>query len=276
MLAINKINFNQIPIYHSDNQRASPPLSFIEKQHINFLDSLYSNENISHPIHSYDEALVLLMPVYDKDYIENKSKINFVAAMNEFNQSEAYRKCYFIDWYSIQDYQYSSYTYLNSMLKLGTAANNHYPLVAQLNLSLMHLSLFDNYHTQFTSTMLYRGEVRKAIDMMFLQANTIYKPDAFFTTTEILENVIPFLKEKPALAGDEINVFYEIEYTEPLAGANISRLLNDGKGDVLFRPKTEFFITGIKSIPEDKNMTIRMTTANIEQHEWDNHLYALF
>lgn len=276
MFAINKITPNQISTYQTDIQRASPPLSSIEKQHINFLDSLYANKNISQPLHSYDEALALLTPIFDKDYVENKSKINFVSTMNRFNQLEGYKKCHFIDWYSIQDYQYSSYTYLNSMLKLGTAVNHHHPLVAQLNLSLMHLSLFDNYHSQFTPRMVYRGEVRKAADMMFLQTNSSYKLDTFFSTYEIQDKVIPYLKDKTTLANDKINVLYEIQYTEPLVGANISALLKNGKHDVLFWPKTEFIITDIKSNPKDTNITIRMTTANLEQYEWDNHLHSLF
>lgn len=276
MFAINKTNSNQLPINQFNTQRAYPQLSSIEKQHVDFLDSLFTNENISHPVHSYGEALALLAPIFDEDYVKNKSKINFVLSMNQFNQLEGYKKCHFIDWYSIQDYKFSSYSYLNNMLKLGTAANNHHPLVTQLNLSLMHLSLFDNYHTQFTPTMLYRGEVRKAMDMIFLQANTIYKPDSFFSTNEVVDNVIPFLKEQSELASNEISVFYEIEYTEPLAGANISRLFKDGKGDVLFWPQTEFVITDIKPVNEEKIVTIRMQTANLEQYEWDNHLYSLF
>ncbi|HGJ5898380.1 hypothetical protein [Arsenophonus apicola] len=275
MFAINKTNFNQIPTYQSDTRRASPSLSTIEKQHLHFLDSLYTNEDISHPIHSYDEALALLTPIYDKDYVENKSKINFVSTMNQFNQLEGYKKCHFIDWYSIQDYQYRSYTYLNSMLKLGAAANHHHPLVAQLNLSLMHLSLFDNYHSQFVPRMVYRGEVRKAADMMFLQRNSSQKLDNFFSTSEILDNVISYLKDINSLAINEINVLYEIQYSEPLVGANISALLKDGKHEVLFWPKTEFIITDIKSNPKDKNITIRMKTANLEQHEWDKQLYSL-
>ncbi|HGJ5877127.1 MAG TPA: hypothetical protein ACHBX0_13160 [Arsenophonus sp.] len=84
MLTINKTNFSQNIIYQPDPHRASPlpPLSSMKKQHIDFLHLLYANENISQPIHSYDEALALLKPIYDKDYIENKSKINFVSAMN--------------------------------------------------------------------------------------------------------------------------------------------------------------------------------------------------
>ncbi|PAV01708.1 hypothetical protein CBG25_15120 [Arsenophonus sp. ENCA] len=133
MFSINKINVNPLPNYQFDSQRASPSISTIEKQHIYFLNSLCTNENISHPLHSYDEALALLTPLYDKDYIENKSKINFVSTMNEYNQSAAYKKCSFIDWYTIQDYQYSSYAYLNNMLKLGTSFNHHHPLVTRVS-----------------------------------------------------------------------------------------------------------------------------------------------
>ncbi|MDR5618094.1 hypothetical protein [Arsenophonus sp.] len=86
MFPINKINFNPLPNYQFDTQRASFSLSTIEKQHIHFLDSLDANENISYPLHSYDEALALLTPLYDKDYIENKSKINFVSTMNTINR----------------------------------------------------------------------------------------------------------------------------------------------------------------------------------------------
>ncbi|MDR5612342.1 MAG: hypothetical protein RAM36_04820 [Arsenophonus sp.] len=234
MFPINKINFNPLPNYQFDTQRASFSLSTIEKQHIHFLDSLYANENISYPLHSYDEALALLTPLYDKDYIENKSKINFVSTMNEYNQSAAYKKCSFIYWYTIRDYQYSSHAYLNNMLKLGTNFNHHHPLVKQLTQALMHLSLLDNYNNKFTPTMLYRGEVRKLSDMIYLKVNGPYTSTSFFSTTTEPDGVIPFLKEIQSLADDEVNVLYEIQHT------------------------------------------VRMNTANIEQHEWDNHLYALF
>ncbi|HGJ5884514.1 hypothetical protein [Arsenophonus sp.] len=276
MFSINKINFNPLPNYQSDTQRASSPLSTIEKQHIHFLDSLYANENISYPLHSYDEALALLTPLYDKDYIENKSKINFVSTMNEYNQSSAYKKCSCIDWYTIQDYQYSSYAYLNNMLKLGTSFNHHHPLVKQLAQALMHLSLLDNYNNKFTPTMLYRGEVRKLSDMIYLKVNGPYTTTSFFSTTKEPNGVIPFLKEIKALADNEVNVLYEIQHTESLVGANISDLLKDDQQEVLFWPKTEFIITYIEYIDHNRSLTVRMNTANIEQHEWDNHLYALF
>ncbi|MFS1563725.1 MAG: hypothetical protein ACL7AX_09465 [Candidatus Arsenophonus phytopathogenicus] len=272
MFSINKINFNPLPNYQSDPQRATPPLSTIEKQHIHFLDSLYANENISYPLHSYDEALALLTPLYDKDYIENKSKINFVSTMNEYNQSSAYKKCSFIDWYTIQNYQYSSYDYLNNMLKLGTSFNHH-PLVKQLAQALMHLSLFNNYNNKFTPTMLYRGEVRKLSDMIYLKVNGPYTPTSFFSTTKEPNGVIPFLKEIQALADDEVNLLYEIHHTESLVVANISDLLKDDQQEVLFWPKTEFIIT---YIDHNRSLTVRMKTSNIEQHERDNHLYALF
>ncbi len=53
MFSINKINFNPLPNYQSDTQRASPPLSTMEKQHIHFLDSLYANENITRVSHRH-------------------------------------------------------------------------------------------------------------------------------------------------------------------------------------------------------------------------------
>lgn len=61
--------------------------------------------------------------------------------------------------------------------------------------------------------------------MMFLQTNSSYKLDTFFSTYEIQDKVIPYLKDKTTLANDKINVLYEIQYTEPLVGANISALL---------------------------------------------------
>ncbi|MDR5609999.1 MULTISPECIES: hypothetical protein [unclassified Arsenophonus] len=162
------------------------------------------------------------------------------------------------------------------MLKLGTNFNHHHPLVKQLTQALMHLSLLDNYNNKFTSTMLYRGEVRKLSDMIYLKVNGPYTSTSFFSTTKEPDGVMPFLKEIQALADDEVNVLYEIQHTEPLVGANISDLLKDDKQEVLFWPKTEFIITYIEYIDHNRNLTVRMNTANIEQHEWDNHLYALF
>ncbi|WP_334468562.1 hypothetical protein [Arsenophonus sp. PmNCSU2021_1] len=140
----------------------------------------------------------------------------------------------------------------------------------------MHLSLLDNYNNKFTPTMLYRGEVRKFLDMIYLKVNDPYTPTSFFSTTKEPDGVIPFLKNIQTLADDEVNVLYEIQHTEPLVGAKISDLLKDDQQEVLFWPKTEFIITNIKYIDDNKSFTVQMNTANIEQHEWDNYLYALF
>lgn len=73
MFAINKIT----PIKYRLTKPISkePPLSSIEKQHINFLDSLYANENISQPLHSYDEALALLTPFLIKIMLKINLKL---------------------------------------------------------------------------------------------------------------------------------------------------------------------------------------------------------
>ncbi|MFV9998045.1 MAG: hypothetical protein AB8V53_10815 [Arsenophonus endosymbiont of Dermacentor nuttalli] len=81
--------------------------------------------------------------------------------MNEYNQSAAYRKCNFSDWYSIQDYQYSSYAYLNNMPKLGANFNHHHPLVAQINAianAFIHLIItIGNLSPPFSIAMKYEN-----------------------------------------------------------------------------------------------------------------------
>ncbi|MFS1538252.1 MAG: hypothetical protein ACL7BU_05630 [Candidatus Phlomobacter fragariae] len=87
--------------------------------------------------------------------------------------------------------------------------------------------------------MRYHGKVIKSSDIMFMHSNTTYISNTFLSTTATLDNVIPFLKDKLELIGNEISVFYEIQHIEALVDANISGLLNDGKDKVLFWPQTQ-------------------------------------
>lgn len=98
----------------------------------------------------------------------------------------------------------------------------------------MYLSIFDNYNNKFTSTVLYRSEVRKLSYMIYLKVNGPYTSFSFFSTTKEPDGVIPFLKEIQSLADDGVNVLYEIQHIEPLVGANISDLVKDNQQEFLF------------------------------------------
>ncbi|ATG18153.1 TPA: ADP-ribosyltransferase domain-containing protein [Providencia alcalifaciens] len=264
---------NNNPYYFTTNN--TQLISIYEKQHLNYLDKMMTNENISSHIPYYTDGLNELSQHYTKEYLDNETALDIHDQIRLFNNTHSFNNMHFVDWFALQDYKHAGYVKINQTLRDNLHNATHYPAeIKQLYLTLMHQILLQSIPLKHEE-ILYRGEVRDINFTHRLNKGDVIKSHAFWSTSKNKETANSFCDDANSLTNDEFNIFYVIENNSPYSGASISQILRDSENEFLFLPQTEFNV--IDTYRDEKNniFNVRLETVPTTEYALTEKIHQI-
>lgn len=236
----------------------SQTIPYYEKQHLNYLDKIATNESVSLPISRNTDDFNEFKKSYSEEYLEKETALDIDEQIQLFNKTLSFNNMNFVDWFALQDYKHAGYVKINQALRDNILSLSDYPAeIKQLYLALMHQTLLQSMESKYEG-IIYRGEIRDINFTNLLNKGDTLKTKAFWSTSTNQETARYFCCDTNDLNPNQYNVFYLIENNSPYSGSNISKILRDGKEEFLFLPNTEFKIVDTHRDEKNKTINVRL------------------
>ncbi|HHR6079209.1 TPA: ADP-ribosyltransferase domain-containing protein [Providencia alcalifaciens] len=238
----------------------SQTIPYYEKQHLNYLDKIATNESVSLPISRNTDDFNEFKKSYSEEYLGKETALDIDEQIQLFNKTLSFNNMNFVDWFALQNYKHAGYVKINQALRDNILSLSDYPAeIKQLYLTLMHQTLLQSMESKYEG-IIYRGEIRDINFANLLNKGDTLKTKAFWSTSTNQETARYFCCDANELNPNQYNVSYLIENNNPYSGTNISKILRDGEEEFLFLPNTEFKIVDTHHDGKNKTINVRLET----------------